>query len=476
MGTKAGSTKARGHGEGTVYRDHGSRYGCPPVGPDGDRPKHSCTARWVAVLPLAPVPGKGRGKKKFSGKTQKAAWDAMQQWRSSENSRLIGKAPTVEEWLTYFLNEVCTAKGLAHRTIEGYREEARKYLIPYLGRYRLDALMPEHIRGMYAAMRVKGVDGKPLNETSIRAAHAPLNRALNVAVAERKIAWNPAAALVDKPQASKEGREGLSLSDAKTVLATAGDNPRPFMALYLGLRQSECLGFKWTDIDWEARTLNISRKLTAPRSSEVRNWARANGFTVGDKGRIPNEIAEAFKAAHPSRPEILLEKPKSKASGATLPIPTVVFSRLRVMYEKQMANGWDPEGFIFGTAKGAKPMQPKADWNYWALLLKAAGVGHIPLHAARNTTADLLRDCGLSVQEQMVIMRHSNIAMTLHYQKENLEEKRRAMATLEAHIEGTPEPVTAAPVDVLSFVAALSPAQRAALGALLTAAPALESA
>jgi hypothetical protein len=31
---------------------------------------------------------------------------------------------------------------------------------------------------------------------------------------------------------------------------------------------------------------------------EVRDWARSNGYTVPDRGRIPAEVREAFAAAH----------------------------------------------------------------------------------------------------------------------------------------------------------------------------------
>lgn len=33
-------------------------------------------------------------------------------------------------------------------------------------------------------------------------------------------------------------------------------------------------------------------------ASEVREWARANGFTVPDRGRIPSEVRSAYDAAH----------------------------------------------------------------------------------------------------------------------------------------------------------------------------------
>ena len=31
---------------------------------------------------------------------------------------------------------------------------------------------------------------------------------------------------------------------------------------------------------------------------EVREWARANGYQVSDRGRVPSEVVEAYRAAH----------------------------------------------------------------------------------------------------------------------------------------------------------------------------------
>ena len=30
----------------------------------------------------------------------------------------------------------------------------------------------------------------------------------------------------------------------------------------------------------------------------VREWASANGYTVSDRGRVPNEVQKAYAAAH----------------------------------------------------------------------------------------------------------------------------------------------------------------------------------
>lgn len=38
------------------------------------------------------------------------------------------------------------------------------------------------------------------------------------------------------------------------------------------------------------------RTSTGPSAKEVRDWARSNGYTVPDRGRIPAEVREAFDA------------------------------------------------------------------------------------------------------------------------------------------------------------------------------------
>lgn len=41
-----------------------------------------------------------------------------------------------------------------------------------------------------------------------------------------------------------------------------------------------------------------SKNDLGPSAREVRDWARSNGFTVPDRGRIPGEVREAFDKAN----------------------------------------------------------------------------------------------------------------------------------------------------------------------------------
>jgi Lsr2 len=49
------------------------------------------------------------------------------------------------------------------------------------------------------------------------------------------------------------------------------------------------------------RSTRSSRPASAPRGesqAEIREWARAQGYAVGDRGRIPGEVRAAYDAAH----------------------------------------------------------------------------------------------------------------------------------------------------------------------------------
>ena len=46
------------------------------------------------------------------------------------------------------------------------------------------------------------------------------------------------------------------------------------------------------------RTRSTTKSTTGPSAREVRDWARSNGHTVPDRGRIPADVREAFDAAH----------------------------------------------------------------------------------------------------------------------------------------------------------------------------------
>jgi hypothetical protein len=49
----------------------------------------------------------------------------------------------------------------------------------------------------------------------------------------------------------------------------------------------------------EAESPGSARSLGLASNAEVRSWARANGLTVNERGRIPASVQAAYRDAHP---------------------------------------------------------------------------------------------------------------------------------------------------------------------------------
>lgn len=379
--------KRRGHGEGSIYQRH--TEDCPPA-VDGERPKHACKGRWVATVDLGTVDGQRRRKTLYGDTRKEVAIKLQTALAAKSSGTLVTGRMTVEKWLHYWLNDICPVRGLKPNTMRSHRSKVERYIIPHIGHLTLERLAPEHLRAMYARLADQG-----LSENTLVQTHAILRRALKVAVRERKAPYN-VADLIDPPQPEKNPRRGLSVEQAQKVLRLAGDDPRWYVALYLGMRQGEALALRWCDIDLHGGVLHVERSVSV---------MPGGGYVYGT--------------------------PKTRLSQAPLPLPTPVLSRLQVKWAQHVAAGGGPEDLVFTRADGS-PVPPRADWAAWRDLLAEAEVPHVPLHAARNTTATLLRHFGVVEQDVRDIMRHSTVAMTNHYQGDDLDRKREALAALES--------------------------------------------
>lgn len=372
----------RPRGEGAVYQRH-DHPGCPPPDADGHRPRHRCQGRWVAVVDLGWSAGR-RNRRTFYGRTQKEVRIKLATALAERShGTLLARAPTVEEWLTYWLDVVCVERGLKVNTLKSHRSKVTRYLIPNLGRHRLDRLAPEHVRAMYARMRTDG-----LSEGTLRGTHAVLGRALTVAVRERKISHN-VASMLDPPGTRKEKRRPLALADAQRIL-TERDELRWWVALFLGIRQGEALALRWSDVDLDAGTLEITRSLI----------------------RVPGQ-------------GLRFDTPKSANSVRLLPLPRVALARFKLAHALDEP---DADALIFH--RGGQPLDHRADWQAWRDMLDDLGIERATLHAARNTAASLLESAGVPARVVMQILGQGSLAVTYGYQYSELEPMRKALGSL----------------------------------------------
>jgi integrase len=290
-----------------------------------------------------------------------------------------GRAPTVGEWLDHWLDNIAARKVRA-RTLESYRSTVRLHLRPGIGHHRLDRLQPEHLERLYAVLADKG-----LSPASILRAHRVLSRALRVASQRGKVARN-VATLVDPPAVRRpQTALPLSAQEARQVMAAAQTRrnaARWTVALASGLRQSEALALRWSDVDLGKGTLSVRRGL----------------HRVSGRG-------------------LVYEEPKADRSRRTLALPAPLVEALRAhraaQREERIAAGplWEDHDLVFAQPNG-RPIERKSDWRAWKTLLREAGVREIRLHDGRHTAATLLLAEGVHPRVVMEVLGHAQMRTT----------------------------------------------------------------
>jgi integrase len=331
--------------------------------------------------------------------------------RDSGQNRKAGKRWTVAAWLTHWLENIA-APAVRDNTISGYRVAVNRHLIPGVGAHKLTTLEPEHLERLYGRMLKTGSAPATAHQ-----AHRTIRTALNEAVRRGHLARNPAS-LAKAPRLTEEEVEPYSVDEVRRLLEEAGkrrNSARWAVALALGLRQSEALGLKWSDLDLDDGRLTVRRGRLRPR------WRHGCGGSCGRKfgGHCPKRV--------PDRP--VTADTKSRAGRRTIGLPDELVGLLRKHEEEQDAERdlaaqlWREGGWLFATELG-EPLNPRTDYDEWKRLLKAAGLRDGRLHDARHTAATVLLLLGVPERAVMEIMGWSSSSMARRYQHITAEIRR----------------------------------------------------
>ena len=359
--------------------------------------------------------------------------------RDSGNIKKAGKSPTVEQWMTTYLDTIAVQK-LAPRSHDDYWSKTRNWIIPCIGQYRLDRLHPEHLDAMYARMfKAK------LAPSHVLKVHRILSRALKIAVRRGKVGRN-VANLVDAPSVDKVEQDSLDVTEAKKVLAaTEGrrNGPRWSVGLACGLRQGEALGLRWEYINLETGDVRVWWQLQRNKWQHGCDDPHACGARL-HRTLCPKNCARHRKPGNCARHEkghsrpcpagcvghaircpqrtgggLVFRKPKGKDKRTvTLPVPLVAVLREHKVWQDQeraaAGEHWTDLDLVFCHSTG-QPVDPRDDWEEWGELLKAAGVRYVRVHDGRHTAGTLLAEQGVHVLTIQQILGHTDVRTTQGY-------------------------------------------------------------
>jgi integrase len=168
------------------------------------------------------------------------------------------------------------------------------------------------------------------------------------------------------------------------LLAARGDRHEAlyYLAVVTGLRQSELLALRWTDLDWVQKTLKIQRQLK-------RNDHDHGYFTA----------------------------PKTKSGKRSIDLGAETINKLRSHYQRQRlerlaaGNGWEENDLIFPTTIGT-PLEHSNLLKTFKRFIQEAGLPEITFHALRHTAASLMLNHGIPAIVVARRLGHSKVSIT----------------------------------------------------------------
>ena len=388
--------------------------------------------RWVGVVwPPEVMGGKPRyvyGKSRAEAKEKKEALEAE---LADAVPGAAGKDTTLarylDHWLGKTLPQMVAAGNLAQSTLDSYRDNAEKHIIPDLGKITLRHLTVPRLRQWQYDLSCKP-SGRPrrklrkgekalpppppLSPRTVGYCRSILHKAIADAIADD--VYGLKVNVLDKVKAPQ-------LPEAEIAPPTRAEFAALFpvmtkdrlwcywlVVLALGLRRGEGLGLRWSDIDWENKNARIAKTVQRMRGEKDPATGRRKGALMS-KGL------------------------KTKESKATVAVPASVMDGLaewrKEQHEARMrakAKGtWLDADLVFTTSLGTA-LEPRNVNRAWEAVCAKAGVRRLRIHDLRHAWGTYLAPRGVSQKAIQAGLRHSRMSTTEIYVHALKEMKRDA--------------------------------------------------
>jgi len=257
-----------------------------------------------------------------------------------------------------------------HSTARVYRSFLNNHILPEWGDTLIQDVQPRPVE-----LWLRELPLSPKSKTHVRSLmHGLVEFAMWAGLLE--ISRNPIS-LVQNNGATRRTRKARSLT-VEQFHGLLKELREPFatMALLcvcLGLRISEALALRWSDVDWLGSRLAIQRGIVEQVVDDVKTEGSAKTFTLA------SELLDRLKSC----------KQLSEFSGA--------------------------ENWVFASPvkHGRLPYSYTGFWRELERASKVAGIGHLATHAFRHTHRSWLDAVGTSIAVQQKMMRHASIRTTM---------------------------------------------------------------
>lgn len=342
--------------------------------------------RWEARVTIGTNPGTGKPvRRSLYGDTQKEVRQKMTAvLRDLDNGTY--QAPnkiTVAQWMDEWLNKFCANK-VKPSTYYSYQSSIRLYINPAIGAMPMQAVRGAHVQSIYNKMMDAGLSGK-----TVKNAGAILHKSFSVALKQGLIVSNPCDG-AELPKTQQKEIHPLTDEEIPLFLAAIEESPMRnafALCLFAGLREGECLGLSWGQVDFQRGRITVSQQLQKER-------VKGGGYY----------IAKSTKSGKPR----------------TIEPPPIAFEYLRAERVKQLENrmragrAWsNPSDLVF-TDETGKHYGRQTFYSRFKKIAASIGRPDARVHDLRHTAATVAIASGADIKSVQDMLGHATASFTLN--------------------------------------------------------------
>ncbi len=256
--------------------------------PDGTYTNRSGTVYDVFLRYSTNGHGKSYSKKGFLTRHEAQKHETEMRDKMRDPNRMdiynYDSKQTLTEYLDGWIEEYGKA-NLRPNTIRGYRSNITNHIIPHLGQIQLRNLTSPMINTMVLAIIDSG-----LSENSAKYVHRTLSVALECALKNRYIDYNPAKSIMKKFGRGNETPKPYTVTEMKSLLGAVANSEWEMVIMLgglYGLRISEILGLRWKNIDLESSVFTVCEQLPDNLPAGTTLVTEMAPLKAGEKRELP---------------------------------------------------------------------------------------------------------------------------------------------------------------------------------------------
>lgn len=248
--------------------------------------------RWEARVTIGTNPGTGKPERRsIYGKTQAEVRKQMTQILNALDTGTYQRPDktTVSKWMEEWIDTFCANK-VKPLTLASYRGIIKNHINPRIGSLELQSVRGLHIQRLYNDMTEKGSSGKTVKNVG-----AILHKAFTVAIKQGILQSNPCDG-AELPKVEKHEITPLADDEIPAFLNALNDEPMGnayALCLLAGLREGECLGLSWAQVDFKRKRITISQQLQKEKKKGAQYYIAPT--TKSGKPRVIEPPAIAFE-------------------------------------------------------------------------------------------------------------------------------------------------------------------------------------